>query len=82
MCMQATSHFLKLSHSHSHCHSFYSSSLITQGEPLKDLAAAEARRLRFNPQELADKLWNDVNIVHGVFGSACYIESSWCVLCG
>jgi hypothetical protein len=51
--------------------------LLLQGEPLKDLAAGEARRVRFNPQELADKAWNDVNIVHGVFGSACYIEDSW-----
>lgn len=48
-----------------------------QGESLKDLAAVEARRMRFNPQELLDKAWNDVNIIHGVFGSACYIEDSW-----
>eukprot|EP00878_Enallax_costatus_P016108 GHUV01016890.1.p1 GENE.GHUV01016890.1~~GHUV01016890.1.p1 ORF type:complete len:433 (+),score=92.10 GHUV01016890.1:240-1538(+) len=47
------------------------------GEPLRPLLEAEARRLRFSPQELSDKMWNDVNIVHSVFGSACYIESSW-----
>jgi hypothetical protein len=50
---------------------------IVQGEPLRPLLEAEAKRLRFSPSELADKLWNDTNIVHSVFGSACYIESSW-----
>jgi hypothetical protein len=48
-----------------------------QGEPLRPLLEAEAKWLRFSPAELADKLWNDTNIVHSVFGSACYIESSW-----
>jgi hypothetical protein len=48
-----------------------------QGEPLRPLLEAEAKRLRFSPSELADKLWDDTNIVHSVFGSACYIESSW-----
>jgi hypothetical protein len=28
---------------------------ILQGEPLKALTAAEARQMRFNPQELAGK---------------------------
>lgn len=53
-----------------------------QGEPLRELSAGEARRARFSPAELADKGWNDVNIIHGVFGSACYIEDSWCVAWG
>lgn len=47
------------------------------GEPLRPLLEAEAKRLRFSPAELAGKLWDDTNIVHSVFGSACYIESSW-----
>ncbi|KAF6262383.1 ADP-ribosylglycohydrolase-domain-containing protein [Scenedesmus sp. NREL 46B-D3] len=47
------------------------------GEPLRPLLEAEAKRLRFSPAQLADKLWDDTNIVHSVFGSACYIESSW-----
>lgn len=55
----------------------YPPPLPLQGEPLAPLLEAEASRLRFSPSQLADKGWDDVNIVHSVFGSACYIESSW-----
>lgn len=55
-----------------------------QGQPLRPLLEAEAQGLSkgflgrgVDLPAIAAKGYDDVNVVHGVFGSACYIEDSF-----
>lgn len=49
-----------------------------QGEPLRQLALTEAQHsCRADLQAIMAKGYDDVGVVHGIFGSACYIDDSF-----
>lgn len=57
---------------------------LTQGEGgdfKQTLDAVAKRDLNFDLQNMIDSRWDDVRMVHSVFGSACYIESSFPAMC-
>jgi hypothetical protein len=57
---------------------------VLQGADLKTLLLEEGQGLKrgflgqgLDLPAIMDKGWDDVNVVHGVFGSACYIDDSY-----
>lgn len=50
---------------------------VAQGKPLRESLKVAAQRLQLNLDDLMSQRWDDVRVVHSVFGSACYIQDSF-----
>jgi len=51
--------------------------MTTGGQSLHQATGAMAARMNLNLDELLSKSYDDIRVVHNVFGSACYIDDSF-----
>lgn len=53
---------------------------LMAGTPLKEVVNKQAKRMNIDMEKLMTAGYDDIRVVHGVFGSACYIEDSFPVM--